>query len=137
MVYGLSLDGSRAIPAFVRAVLQNQPPIVAGAGSAKRDYLYIDDAIYAILLTVARRPDGVFNIGSGVGTSTLQLANAVIKVSGKDLSPRQDAAGGSLASGASLVYDIEKARRVLDFQVRHDLETGLKKLMATASNRRT
>lgn len=132
-VYGLSVEGTRAIPSFLRAVMRDESPVVSGDGSVKRDYLYIDDAVEAILLALATEADGVFNIGSGVGTSVLDLAHEIIRASGKGhLSPQVSGAHVSAASQATLVYDIGKAKRELGFNPGVDLAAGLKKLVAKA-----
>lgn len=57
-----------------------------GDGSATRDYLFIDDAVAACLALLARtKTTGVFNIGSGVGTSLDQLVTMIGDVIGEPL----------------------------------------------------
>lgn len=131
-VYGYSSHGDRAIPKFIQAVMHNTSPIIKGTGSVQRDYLYIDDAIDAILVALEAKACGVFNIGSGLGTTVLDLALAAIKVSGRhNITPQFTQASDSAASESSLVCDISKANRELAFQPRHELEEGLRKLIAS------
>ncbi|HLF81781.1 MAG TPA: NAD-dependent epimerase/dehydratase family protein, partial [Anaerolineales bacterium] len=64
------------IPAFIGAMLDGRPAIIHGEGDQSRDFVYIGDVVRANLLA-AERPEatgGVFNIGSGVSVTILELA---------------------------------------------------------------
>jgi UDP-glucose 4-epimerase len=55
-------------------------------GDSVRDYLYIDDMVAALdFLVKTKAANGIFNVGSGQGTSLRQLVAVVQKVSGKQL----------------------------------------------------
>jgi UDP-glucose 4-epimerase len=75
---------------LVRTVLENafrgRPTEIWGDGSAVRDYLFIDDAVEACLsLLRSRSPDGVFNVGSGSGTSIREMIALVEHITGRKL----------------------------------------------------
>jgi len=64
------------IPAFIGAMLEGRPATIHGEGDQSRDFVYIGDVVRANLLA-AERPEatgGVFNIGSGVSVTILELA---------------------------------------------------------------
>lgn len=66
------------IPTFLRHVREGQPVEVFGDGSSVRDYVYVDDAIRMIADTVGRPTrHATYNIGSGVGTSLVELLDVV------------------------------------------------------------
>ena len=66
-----------------RAVAGEALPIYGG-GSQLRDYIFIGDVVDALLLAGSdRRSDGrVYNVGSGVGTSMIDMARLVIEIVG-------------------------------------------------------
>jgi len=69
---------------FIRLAIDDEPMKVFGTGTIKRDFLYIDDCVEALLrLAVAEDIDGeVFNIGSDIPSCFLELAQTVIAVAG-------------------------------------------------------
>ncbi|MBO0961864.1 NAD-dependent epimerase/dehydratase family protein [Neobacillus sp. MM2021_6] len=74
---------------FFEAVLNQQPMIIFGDGSQTRDFTYVEDAMDAVLLAVmdVKAIGHVYNVGTGIETSVLDLAKVVQKISGQtDLS---------------------------------------------------
>lgn len=72
-----------AVAVFLDRALRGQPIQIWGDGSVVRDYVYISDAVDAILR--AARSDGeprIFNVGSGVGLTLNQLVAEIRKVLG-------------------------------------------------------
>ena len=70
-----------AVAVFLDRALRDEPIQIWGDGSVVRDYVYIVDAVDAMLR--AARFDGeprVFNIGSGVGVSLNQLVEQIGKL---------------------------------------------------------
>jgi len=80
----------RAIPSFVYFLMQDRRPVIRTGGQHLRDYLYVDDAVRAIMLLAekAGKSKGrVFNFGTGKPTSVLELANKVAAEFGPGLEP--------------------------------------------------
>jgi len=66
---------------FVYKALKKEPITIYGDGSVIRDYIYIDDAIEAILKIVAfEGNDKIFNLGSGVGISIKEVLEILEKI---------------------------------------------------------
>ena len=65
---------------FIYKALHNQLISVYGDGSVVRDFVYIDDAIDAIIRIANSDYNDVFNYGSGVGLSILEVLNYIEKV---------------------------------------------------------
>jgi UDP-glucose 4-epimerase len=87
-VYGprQRLDGDHQgfLPAFVRRALEGETITVFGDGSQRRDCLYVDDAVTALLAAVDN-PSAygeVFNIGHEEPESLLEIAHAVVAAAG-------------------------------------------------------
>ena len=67
------------IDRFTENAQKGQPLTVYGKSVGRRDYIYVKDACRAIWAALHRYDlCGVYNIGSGVGTTSLELAKSVI-----------------------------------------------------------
>ena len=78
--------GAGVIEMFLGKALAGKPIQLLGDGSAIKDYLYVDDAVEAML--AIERYGGaqrVFNLGSGVGSSLIDLIGAIEHVIGHPL----------------------------------------------------
>ncbi|UQR68151.1 hypothetical protein LRP30_36980 [Bradyrhizobium sp. C-145] len=96
-----------------------------------RDYIHVNDLAQAHLLAgdmlVARGGTHVFNLGTGVGTSVLELIKAVKRVSGDDPVVRR----GPRRAGdpPTLVASFAKAKRELGWSPR---QSGIDFIIETA-----
>lgn len=70
-----------AITTFIYKALRNEEITVYGDGSVIRDFIYIDDAVRAVINVAEGNNEAkVFNIGSGSGTSINQVLNLIHSV---------------------------------------------------------
>lgn len=78
--------GQGIIGAFLAAIINGTAIQIWGDGSTIRDYIYIDDLIGAFEL-VSARSEGydVYNVGSGVGRSILDVTDAIEQITGHHL----------------------------------------------------
>jgi dTDP-glucose 4,6-dehydratase len=119
-------DG-RAIPTFVRQALANEPLTVYGAGGQTRSFCYVDDLIRGIVLLAESGEHLPVNIGNPNEFTILELARAVLKVTG---------------SASEIVYealpvddpqvrqpDITRARQLLGWGPEIELEEGLSRML--------
>jgi UDP-glucose 4-epimerase len=115
------------IAAFSRQILAGEPPRVTGDGSASRDFTFVANAVHANLLAAtAARPLGgdVVNVGTGRRYTVLQLAEAMLRLLGReDLRPHF--APARLGDVPHSLADLSKARAVLGYAPIVDFETGL------------
>ena len=121
---------SGVISRFVKAVTDGNPPAVFGDGKQTRDFVFVDDVVQACILALHSTGIGkgdVFNIGSGFQTSLLDLLKVLKELNGKsfDIKFYEPRAGDLKHSYA----DITLAGQKLLFSPRHDIRTGLKKLL--------
>ena len=49
-------------------------------GHHAADFIYIEDIVNATLKTIDRKFKGVFNIGSGIRTTILEVANIIVEI---------------------------------------------------------
>jgi len=72
------------IPVFLMKILKGEKIDIWGDGSIERDYIYIKDAIDAIIKTISKNPkDRIFNLGSSKGYTLNEIVEIIEKVSGK------------------------------------------------------
>ena len=74
-------DG-RAIPTFLRQALQDRPITVFGDGSQTRSFCYVDDLIRGMIALAESGYHNPVNVGNPNEFTLLELAEAVIEVTG-------------------------------------------------------
>ncbi|MDX6442329.1 MAG: UDP-glucose 4-epimerase [Gaiellaceae bacterium] len=102
-------------------------PRIYGDGSQTRDYVFVEDAVGAMLAALDSE-GGVFNVGTGVETSVLELYDAIQRASGVTREPAfAEARLGELQRS---VLDISLAERELGWRPGHSLDQGLARTWA-------
>ncbi|HII66270.1 TPA: NAD-dependent epimerase/dehydratase family protein [Candidatus Woesearchaeota archaeon] len=87
-VYGPGQQPQFVIPLFIRNALDGKPLRVYGEGKQTRCFTYVDDAIDGVLTVLEKgKPGEAYNIGNDRQTTILELAELVIKASGRDIKP--------------------------------------------------
>jgi dTDP-glucose 4,6-dehydratase len=82
--YGPYQYPEKLIPVLITNAIDDLPLPLYNDGSAVRDFVYVEDHCRAIDLVLHEAPaGGVYNIGTGVETSGLEVANAVLEITGK------------------------------------------------------
>jgi len=122
---------SGVISRFIDFALAGEPLSIFGDGRQTRDFIYVDDVVTAYLAAAglgpyaAPLPPGVYNVGTGVSTSILDLADAVRDLTESVLEHRflPERAGDIRHSLAS----IEAIRKASSWRPRVDLREGLRR----------
>ncbi|GIV96204.1 MAG: UDP-glucose 4-epimerase [Herpetosiphonaceae bacterium] len=125
-VYGPGQVGEGALRTFILRALKNEPIEIHGDGTQIRAWCYVDDMVDGTLLAMIH-PNAVgesFNIGNQKAVTTIYgLANTVLRV---------------LGSRSTIVFtykeyadvelripSVQKARDLLNFEAKVDLEEGI------------
>jgi dTDP-glucose 4,6-dehydratase len=121
-------DG-RAIPTFMRQALENKPLTVFGDGSQTRSFCYVDDLIRGLYLLATSDEHLPVNIGNPREMTLLELAEAVLRVTGS----RSEIVYEALPVDDPQVRqpDITRARQVLSWEPEVELDEGLRRLLPT------
>jgi UDP-glucose 4-epimerase len=137
-VYGPRQDphGEAGVVAiFCGRILGNQPLTVFGDGLQTRDYVFVGDVANATFLAATRplpekgRLDArAYNIGTGKGTSVLEIANILQEVAGTE-TPIEFAPHRPGEQQESFV-NVDKARQLLGWTPQVTLRDGLAKTFA-------
>lgn len=78
--------GQGVVAAFLRHALENTPVDIWGNGDVVRDYVFVSDVVEAIWAAMGHAGSlRTFNIGSGTGTTVLQIAQAIETLTGRIL----------------------------------------------------
>lgn len=135
-VYGPKLDDlghGRVIPVFLKQFLNGEPVTVHGDGKQTRTFVYVTDAIDAMMrLAFDPACEGeTFNIGTPQEITMLELAKKIKRV-GKFSSeiifqPHKEAYGESFEDIPRRVPDVSKVKKYVGWQATTPLETGLLK----------
>jgi dTDP-glucose 4,6-dehydratase len=127
-IYGPGQVGEGAIHHFVVRAIKNEPLIIHGEGDQIRSWCYIDDMIDGLLLCSEKTEaiGEVFNIGNPKGTITiLGLAEKVIQIAGS--SSRITHVAKNYVDVELRIPSIEKAKELLGFEPRVDLNEGIRR----------
>jgi dTDP-glucose 4,6-dehydratase len=126
----MHLEDGRVVPNLISQALRNEPLTIYGDGLQSRSFCYVSDlieGIYRLLLSEEHEP---VNIGNPTETTILEFAHKINQVIG---------------NRAGIVFienerteddpqrrqpDISRARQVLNWQPKVDLEEGLSRTIA-------
>lgn len=130
MYGGGDLNWNRIVPGTIRSALNGEKPILRSDGSPKRDYIYVLDIVDAYITLAEHMVDGAltgeaFNFGLDRPLSALDMIKTIIA-----LSPQPALEPVILGNAPNEIQNqylsSEKARRVLNWEPKFELETGLK-----------
>ena len=124
-VYGPAQDphGEAGVVAiFAARMLAGEAVTIFGDGGQRRDYVYVDDVVGAAMLAATERAATCL-IGSGVETSTLEVFEALARLTGYQRAPefRPERPGDI----ARIALDPAQAKRVWGWEPSVDVEQGL------------
>jgi nucleoside-diphosphate-sugar epimerase len=116
------------IPNFIWWAMQKQPLPITGTGEETRDYTFVSDIVNGTLRAGAI-PEAVseaINLASETETRTIDLANWINEIAensaGVVFNPRRDWDKTTRRKAS-----IEKARKILGYEPKVDIKTGLRK----------
>jgi UDP-glucose 4-epimerase len=140
-VYGPRMDVhglyTEVLVRWMERIEAGEPPIVLGDGLQTMDFVYVGDIARAnVLAANSELTDDVFNVASGVETSLLELAEALLQVMDSDLSvvhgpPR------AVNGVTRRLADTNAARDRLGFEAEVGLLEGLTRLVTWWRGERT
>ena len=122
-------DGEAGVIAiFGGALLDGQTARINGTGEQTRDYVFVEDVVRANMAASEPDPDGIFNVGTGVETSVVQLYTAL----GEALGIQRAAEHGPAKAGEQMrsVLDGTKLRSAANLPEPVQLREGLQRTVA-------
>lgn len=148
-VYGPSpsrpAGGSGVVARFAARLSSGRPPAMSGDGTQVRDYVHLDDVVEATVRAVkwAERgsgrgagPPAILNIGTGRGTTLLELAGMMSRAARPPAYLDPVFAPPAPGDAAYSVADTRRARQMLGWTHRIGLADGLRGCLAAPPPRR-
>jgi UDP-glucose 4-epimerase len=131
-VYGMEQSKNFIIPKIIDQVLSKKNEISVFSLNTKRDYIYIDDLVDAIIKSL--NIDSKFctlNIGSGKSYSTMDIIQLCQKIANTN---KEVVSEGIVRKNEILdvIADIEESKKVLNWQPKFNIIDGLKKIIENA-----
>jgi dTDP-glucose 4,6-dehydratase len=124
----MRLNDGRVVPAFISQALKNKPVTVFGRGQQTRSFCYVSDLIEGVYRLMMSHYDLPVNVGNPTEMTMLQFAGQIIRAT---------------RSHSKIVFqplpqddpkqrrpDITRARKILKWEPKVKLVTGLKETIA-------
>ncbi|MCC2033010.1 NAD-dependent epimerase/dehydratase family protein [Microbacterium allomyrinae] len=132
-VYGPRMDVhglyTEVLVRWMERIADGMPPLIFGDGQQTMDFICVPDVARANVLAAASDVvEGTYNVASGTETSLLELAEALLRVTGSNLGV-QHGPERAVNGVARRLADTSAARRDLGFEASIDLDEGLRRLV--------
>jgi len=127
---GQSNEYAGVISKFANYIKNEKPLVIYGNGEQSRDFIAIEDITELIGKMIELElgsKDQIYNLGTGIPTSIIELADLMTKLEGKKICKlfKEQRDGEILHSCAS----IEKAKKELGFNPKISLKEGLERFL--------
>ena len=128
-VYGPGQAASFLIPSIIHQMTAGNIIRVEDL-EPKRDYIYIDDLVDAIMQSVdLDQPFNIFNVGTGVSYSVAEVIHFIQKIKGTNRIVQSNGQR-RLEEVMDTQADITKASKVLGWRPKWSLASGLQKILS-------
>lgn len=114
--------GQGAVVTFLDRIERGEPIDLYGGGATIRDYVYVGDVARAAIALVGAGGPAVINVGSGTGTSLLELLQLVEKEVGREAQVHQHEPRGFEVH--QIVLDTTLLHQTVELEIT-DLATGI------------
>ena len=109
---------------FSKLMLEGGQPIINGTGKQTRDFVYVDDVVESIMVTIGEDIQGIFNVGTGQEATVNECYGIIKELTNSSCKDLYVAAkkGEQFRS----VLDVMKLRKGFDWDPQVSLPEGLK-----------
>ncbi len=128
--YGPYQHLEKVVPRFITNAILNEPLTIHGNGKNTRDWLYVEDHCEAldrlVHVTLETVKGQVINLGTGKDTNIETIAYKVLAMLGKSKALITHV-GNRPGQVERHISSTERAKKLLDWEAKTDLEEGLEK----------
>ncbi|MEM0139562.1 MAG: NAD-dependent epimerase/dehydratase family protein [Ferroplasma sp.] len=146
-LYGMSVSGMRffsvygyherskkifanLVSQFIWAIHDNVPPVLYGDGEQKRDFVFIDDLVDALLLAAEKNKKfNVFNVGTGKNYTLNEMVQILNRHMKKNIKPEYIENPMKDTYVYYTLADIKKTEDLLGFKAKISLDEGIDRLL--------
>lgn len=125
-LYGPGMSKDNVLSEIMKQLSLDGPVRVLDT-TPRRDFLWISDAAAALAAMSLGKAVGIFNVGTGVATSILDLAHIVLNVAGQ--TGRVVESARQVTGSSHLAVDITKTYAEFGWQPTTSLQEGIEKLV--------
>ncbi|MEM2760680.1 MAG: NAD-dependent epimerase/dehydratase family protein [Nitrososphaerales archaeon] len=117
------------ISQFLWDMMAGKSPIIYGDGTQRRDFTFVYDVVYANILAMISNIDfGIFNVGTGIGTSFNDLVALINKMLNTSIEPKY--VENPLKNYVhDTIADLSLISKSLGYRPQWSLEKGIKFLV--------
>jgi len=110
-------------------------PRIFKSGDQIRDHIYVKDAVDATIKAANVKKSGIFNIGTGIGTTFNDLVKVLNKALGKNFEPEYfDMPYNPKSYQSNTQADTTKAENILGFKAEWSLKDSIKEYFSWLDN---
>jgi UDP-glucose 4-epimerase len=133
-VYGPRMDVhglyTEVLVRWMERIMDGKPPLIFGNGLQTMDFVFTADVARAnVLAATSGVSEGIYNVASGTETSLLEMAQALLRVMGSDLTV-EHGPDRAVNGVVRRLADTTAARQDLGFKAEVELEEGLRELVS-------
>ena len=131
-IYGPRMDYQGTYVSVIMKVIDRiwagERPVIFGDGSQVYDFIYVEDAAKANVLSMKSDcEDEFFNIGMGVGTTINELVQILLRLMESDLEPEYKPQEQSFVTYR--IGSVDKAAQLFGFRATTPVEEGLRRVL--------
>jgi UDP-glucose 4-epimerase len=113
---------------WMERIARGEPPLIFGNGEQTMDFVYTEDVAQANVAAITSEvAEGFYNVASGVETSLVGLARALLRAMESDL-PIEFGPAREVNGVRRRLADTTAAELDLGFRAQIDLDEGLRRL---------
>ncbi len=123
----MRLDDGRVVPNFIQQALRREPLTIYGDGAQTRSFSYVEDTIEGIFRLMMSDYHEPVNIGNPQETSIIEFAQTINRITGNTAGTTSKFAKRVGNDPQRRQPDISRARKILNWEPKYDLEQGLER----------
>ncbi|WP_426484148.1 NAD-dependent epimerase/dehydratase family protein [Flavobacterium sp. 2] len=113
------------ISTFLRKIKANESLSIFGNGENKKDYIFVDDLVHYVYDLFVKSKEGIYNVGSGNGTSINEIVNVIEEVTSKTC--KIEYAESKKYDVKDFTLDISKVKDAIEKDFNTDIKNGIEK----------
>lgn len=127
--YQKPFTGQGIVATFLACNILGKQAQIYGDGDYVRDYIYIDDLTECIIqICQGNVKSGIYNVGSGKGTSIFEICAMIERITGRKMSCSQNVIGkGQVMNN---ILDCSKIQREIGWNSCIDVENGIRRMFS-------